>query len=80
MQITVSISFFCTYDSKTLCVDTDFLNTEKKIFVFENTQLHVNSQIPYLPVYNAHPCIMRTPILKPVFRGKKRFNVILVKK
>ena len=28
--------------------------------------------LPYLPVYNAHPFIMRTPILKPVFREKKK--------
>ena len=30
--------------------------------------------ILYLPVYNAHPCIMHTctPILKPVFRKKEK--------
>ena len=28
------------------------------------------ASVPYLPVYNAHLCIMCTPILKPVFRKK----------
>ena len=30
------------YDSKTLRVDADFLNTEEKISVFENTRLRVD--------------------------------------
>ena len=35
-----------------------------------NLPLDWRKQLPYLPVYNAHPCIMCTPILKPVFRKK----------
>ena len=40
-------SLLCTYESKTLRVDADFLNREKKISVLENTRLHVNGQIRF---------------------------------
>ena len=35
--------------------------------------------LPYLPKYNAHPCIMCIPILKPVFR-KKSVSTSFLKK
>ena len=28
--------------------------------------------LPYLPVYNAHPCIMRTPILDSALKEKEK--------
>ena len=36
----------------------------------ESNTVVVSGEVPYLPVYNAHPCSMHTPILKPVFRKK----------
>ena len=34
----------------------------------------------YQQVYNAHPCIMHTPILKPVFRRKKNVSTSFLTK
>ena len=31
-----------------------------------------DSKLPYLPVYNARPCIMRTPILDCTLEKKKK--------
>ena len=36
--------------------------------VRKSTPLH---ELPYLPVYNAHPCIIRTPILDCTLEKKK---------
>ena len=45
-----------------------------------STAATLAKDVPYLPVYNVHPCIMHTPILKPVFRKKKHFNIIILVK